>query len=69
VGLAGSTVLARVEEGKQALLLAIRSGLPRLQTSERRLQVILFKNMCLLLIGLGGNNEVFSDDGELIEHQ
>jgi hypothetical protein len=25
--------------------------------------------MCLLLIGLGGNNEVFSDDGELIEHQ
>jgi hypothetical protein len=64
VWLAGSTMFARVEEGKQAPLLAI--VMPCFQASVRRLQITLLQLMSLLLVGLGGKNEVFGNDRKLV---
>lgn len=64
VRLAGSTMLARVEEGKQTLLLA--SVLPYFQASVCHVQIILFQYMRLLLVGLRGKDEVFGNDRELV---
>jgi hypothetical protein len=69
VRLTRPAVLARVEEGKQALLLAATSVLPCLQASVRRLEIILLQRMCLLLVGIGGENEVLGDYWELVQDQ
>jgi hypothetical protein len=60
VRLAGSTMFARVEEGKQAPLLAF--VMPCFQASIRRFQIILLQHMSLLLVRLGGKNKVFGND-------
>jgi hypothetical protein len=62
------TVLARVEERKQTLLLA-RPILPCFQASVRCLQIVLLQNMCLFLVGFGSEDEVFSNNWELVKHE
>jgi hypothetical protein len=65
--LAGATMVSGVEESKQSPLLAV--VLPCLQARIRRLQIILFEDVRLLLVRLRGKNEVSSDDGKFVEDQ
>jgi hypothetical protein len=69
--LARPTVVARVEKGKQSLLLATRSCalLPCFQASIRRFQIILFQDVCLLLVRLCSKYEVFGNYREFIEYE
>lgn len=68
--LAGSRVIARIEETKQSLLICrVRSVLPCIETSVCLIEVFRFEQIGLFLIGLGDQHEVIGDDGELVEDQ
>jgi len=70
MGLGCAAMLPRVEEGEKAPLLAVACALlPLLQASIGRLQVILLEHMRLLLIRLGGEDEVFGYDGEFVQYE
>lgn len=67
VGLTGARVLARVEEGKQAVrIVGILVGL---DAGEGSLEVRRLEEVGLLLVGRGGEDEVLRDDSELVEDE
>ena len=66
-----AAVFARVEKRKQSLLLAgfCCALAPGFQAGVCRLQIILFQNVCLLLVCFCCEDEVFRDYGKLVQHE
>lgn len=73
VWLAGPTIRPGVEKGKQSALVMCVSiyalGLPCAQARIRHLQIILLQEVRLLLVGLGGEDEVVGDDWEFVQDE
>jgi hypothetical protein len=63
------TVLPTIEEREQASRVTIRSlAAPFFQTLIRKVQVVLLKFMCLLLVAFRRKYEMICNDWILIEH-
>jgi hypothetical protein len=68
--LARATVVPRIKESKQSVLLAMCPLiLPSLQAGIRSLQIILLETVCLLFVAFRGDYEVFSYYWVFVEHE
>lgn len=70
MGLAGSTVLPRVEESKQSLVgRSVTVLIPRAKAGMCQAEVIYLEDPSLRFILSGGNDKMVSDHREFVQHQ